>query len=139
MTRILHLSDVHFGWPAVAGCRSRCGRSDVAQQEHFDIVAISGDLAQRARAGEFQRAAVFLRDITRPFPAGSTAPAVITVPGNHDVAWWFAPFGMGRGERLYEKYRRYIASELEPVVRVPGGVTLKAGSTLAPRAFIGTR
>ena len=128
MIRILHLSDVHFGWPAVPAQADAV--EAMAQQEHFDVVAISGDLAQRARAGEFQRAAVFLRDITRPFPPGSAAPAVITVPGNHDVAWWFAPFGMGRGERLYEKYRRYITAELEPVVRVPGATLV--GLNTAP-------
>jgi 3',5'-cyclic AMP phosphodiesterase CpdA len=121
MTRILHLSDVHFGWPAIPAQADAV--ETMAQREHFDIVAISGDLAQRARAGEFQRAAVFLRDISRPFPPGGTAPAVITVPGNHDVAWWFSPFGVGRRERLYEKYRRYITDTLEPVVHVDG-VTL---------------
>jgi 3',5'-cyclic AMP phosphodiesterase CpdA len=46
------------------------------------------------------------------------------------VAWWFAPFGMGRGERLYEKYRRYITAELEPVVRVPGATLV--GLNTAP-------
>ena len=91
--RILHLSDVHFGWPAVPAQADAV--EAMAQHEHFDVVAISGDLAQRARAGEFQRAAVFLRDITRPFPPGGAAPAVIMVPGNHDVAWWFAPLGIG--------------------------------------------
>jgi 3',5'-cyclic AMP phosphodiesterase CpdA len=126
--RILHLSDVHFGWPAVPAQADAV--EAMAQHEHFDVVAISGDLAQRARAGEFQRAAVFLRDITRPFPPGGPAPAVIMVPGNHDVAWWFAPFGVGQGERLYEKYRRYITPELEPVVRVPGATLV--GLNTAP-------
>jgi 3',5'-cyclic AMP phosphodiesterase CpdA len=128
MIRILHLSDVHFGWPAVPAQADAV--EAMAQGEHFDVVAVSGDLAQRARAGEFQRAAVFLRDISRPFPPGGPPPAVITVPGNHDVAWWFAPFGVGRGVRLYEKYRRYITPELEPVVRAPG-VTL-VGLNTAP-------
>jgi 3',5'-cyclic AMP phosphodiesterase CpdA len=128
MTRILHLSDVHFGWPAVLAQADAV--EAMAQSEHFDVVAVSGDVAQRARAGEFQRAAVFLRDISRPFPPGGPAPAVITVPGNHDVAWWFSPFGVGKRERLYEKYRRYINPELEPVVRAPG-VTL-VGLNTAP-------
>jgi 3',5'-cyclic AMP phosphodiesterase CpdA len=92
----------------------------IAQQEPFDVIALSGDLAQRARAGEFQRAAVFLRDMRRPAQAGRPTPALIVVPGNHDVAWWFAPLGIGQRWRLYEKYRRYITTDLEPELHVPG-------------------
>jgi len=31
----------------------------------YDVIAVSGDLSQRARAGEFQRASVFLRDASK--------------------------------------------------------------------------
>jgi 3',5'-cyclic AMP phosphodiesterase CpdA len=117
MTRILHVSDLHFGWPAVP--EQADAVEALAQSEHFDVIAVSGDVAQRARAGEFQRAAVFLRDLLRP-PRGSARPALIVVPGNHDVAWWFAPLGVGRRDLLYAKYQRYISEDLEPVVRVPG-------------------
>lgn len=79
----------------------------------YDVVAVSGDLSQRARAGEFQRARVFLRDAAR-------VSKVIAVPGNHDVAWWRSPM-MVRGSRIiYEPYRRYVNADLEPVLRVPG-------------------
>ena len=85
----------------------------IIQESKFDVVAVSGDLSQRARAGEFQRAAVFLRDAQK---VGKT----IVVPGNHDVAWWHAPFGVGRKDKLYENYTKFISSELEPVLRTPG-------------------
>jgi 3',5'-cyclic AMP phosphodiesterase CpdA len=117
VTRILHLSDIHFGWPAVP--EQADAVEAMAQHERFDVVAVSGDFAQRARAGEFQRAAVFLRDLRRP-QSGQPIPALIVVPGNHDVAWWFAPLGIGQRRRLYEKYQRYIASDLEPVLQLPG-------------------
>jgi len=117
VTRILHISDLHFGWPAIP--EQADAVEAIAQSERFDVVAVSGDLAQRARAGEFQRAAVFLRDLRRPL-AGHDQRALITVPGNHDVAWWFTPLGVGARSRLYAKYRRYISEDLEPVVRVPG-------------------
>lgn len=82
-------------------------------EDAYDVIAVSGDVSQRARAGEFQRAAVFLRD-------ASKVSRVITVPGNHDVAWWRSPM-MVRGSRtIYEPYRRYVSEELEPVLRVPG-------------------
>jgi 3',5'-cyclic AMP phosphodiesterase CpdA len=58
--RILHVSDLHFGRPVDSALIE-------AIEEHiahdaYDVVAVSGDLSQRARAGEFQRASVFLRD-----------------------------------------------------------------------------
>ncbi len=116
--RVLHVSDLHFGWPAIP--EQADAVEALAQQEGFDVIAVSGDLAQRARAGEFQRAAIFLRDLRRPARSDLPRPALITVPGNHDVAWWFAPLGVGATDRLYEKYRRYISPELEPELHVPG-------------------
>jgi 3',5'-cyclic AMP phosphodiesterase CpdA len=118
MTRILHVSDLHFGWPAVP--EQADAVEAMAQEEAFDVIAVSGDLGQRARAGEFQRAAVFLRDLRRPAQPSRPVPALIVVPGNHDVAWWFAPLGIGQRWRLYEKYRRYISTDLEPELHVPG-------------------
>ncbi len=85
----------------------------IIQEGKFDVVAISGDLSQRARAGEFLRAAVFIRDAQR-------VSQVICVPGNHDVSWWFAPLGIGRPGRLHENYMKFISSDLEPVLRAPG-------------------
>ena len=111
MTRILHLSDLHFGRPAVPAQIEAI--EALVQAERFDVVAISGDLSQRARAGEFQRAAVFIRDARR-------VSQVIVVPGNHDVAWWYAPLGVGNDARKFENYAQYIAPDLEPVLRVPG-------------------
>src|SRR5918993_4829171 len=109
--RVLHVSDLHFGRPAVPE-QIEAIEAAIARG-HFDVVAISGDLSQRARAGEFQRAAVFIRDAER-------VSRVIVVPGNHDVAWWYAPLGMGNDNRKYENYEAYIGKELEPVLRVPG-------------------
>jgi len=54
----------------------------------FDVVAVSGDLSQRARPGEFQAARQLLRDAAK-------VSHTIVVPGNHDVKWWRAPLGVG--------------------------------------------
>ncbi|MGH7720979.1 MAG: metallophosphoesterase family protein [Gemmatimonadaceae bacterium] len=111
MTRVLHVSDLHFGKPAVP---EQIEAIEVLIQEaRFDVVAVSGDLSQRARAGEFLRARAFIRDAER-------VSKTIVVPGNHDVRWWRAPVGFGRQDAMYESYRTYIAAELEPVLRVPG-------------------
>jgi 3',5'-cyclic AMP phosphodiesterase CpdA len=111
MTTVFHVSDLHFGWPAVP--EQIDAIEWIIQEERFDVVVISGDLTQRARAGEFQRAKAFIRD------AGKVSK-VITIPGNHDVQWWKAPLGLGNKAKVYENYRRFIDRNLEPVLHVPG-------------------
>lgn len=112
MLRIFHVSDLHFGRPAVPA--QVAALEAHVERERYDVVAVSGDLTQRARSGEFQRAAVFLRDAGR-------VSRTIVIPGNHDVAWWKAPLGMGRDDAMYETYRAYIGPDLEPVLRVSDG------------------
>src|SRR5687768_4461973 len=97
------------------------------QEQRFDVVAISGDLSQRARAGEFQRAAVFLRDAQK-------VSKTICVPGNHDVKWWKAPLGLGDRENIYDNYKAFISHDLEPVLFSPGvvfaGINTSHGVTM---------
>jgi 3',5'-cyclic AMP phosphodiesterase CpdA len=99
MRTIVHLSDLHFGRidplilpPLVEFIRQL--------QPH--LVAISGDLTQRARTAEFLAAKKFLDAI--PFPQ-------IVVPGNHDVPLHnlFARFA-----RKLDRYQRYITTDLQP-------------------------
>lgn len=122
---VFHVSDLHFGKPSVPAQIEAI--ESIIQEDKFDVVAVSGDLSQRARAGEFQRAAVFVRDAQR-------VSKTIVVPGNHDVAWWHAPLGFGHPEKLYENYEKYISPELEPVLQIPGatfaGVNTSHGVTL---------
>ena len=111
VTRVFHVSDLHFGRPFVP--EQIDAIEALIADARFDVVAVSGDVSQRARFGEFQRAQVFLRE------AGKVS-ATICVPGNHDVAWWKSPFGVGDETEMYEGYRRFIGDELEPVLTVPG-------------------
>ena len=110
-TSLFHCSDVHFGHPAVPEQFEAI--EALIQAQKNDVVAISGDLTQRARAGEFQRARAFIRHAER-------VSRVMVVPGNHDVQWWFSPLGMGDDRKLLRKYREYIAEDIEPVLRLPG-------------------
>ena len=123
-TRVLHVSDLHFGRPSVPEQIEAIER--LIEQSGFDVVAVSGDLSQRARAGEFQAAARFLRD------AGKVSRTIV-VPGNHDVAWWFAPLNVGKRHRKYENYEAYVSKDLEPTLRVNGatfiGVNTSHGVT----------
>jgi len=110
---LLHVADLHFG--ALADIRQVEALERMIPDLRPDVVVVAGDLAQRARHGEFQRARAFANLAAR------TAP-VYTLPGNHDVSWWWRPLvPFGRGV-LYEKYRRYFGPDLTPTLNVPGAV-----------------
>ena len=110
-TNLFHCSDLHFGHPAVPEQYEAI--ESIIAERRFDVVAISGDLSQRSRSGEFQRARVFLQHAKR-------FSEVIVVPGNHDVAWWKAPLGFGDPLNMTANYRRFISEDLEPVLRIAG-------------------
>jgi 3',5'-cyclic AMP phosphodiesterase CpdA len=110
---LVHLSDPHFG-----------GVADVAQVEAIEAlvpdlepeaIVISGDLTQRARHGEFQRARAWVREL------GRTAP-VYVLPGNHDVQWWWRPLIPVGGAAKYAKYRQYFGPVLAPTLDLPGAL-----------------
>jgi 3',5'-cyclic AMP phosphodiesterase CpdA len=113
MPTIFHCSDLHFGHPAVP--EQYEAMEMLIERRRYDVVAISGDVSQRARSGEFQRARAFIR-------YAEQFSKVICVPGNHDVQWWKSPLGMGDDRELLRTYRRYINEDLEPVLHVPGAV-----------------
>jgi 3',5'-cyclic AMP phosphodiesterase CpdA len=75
---VFHVSDLHFGRPTVP--EQIAAIETLVQERRFDVVAISGDLSQRAHAGEFVAAQAFIRDANR-------VSKTIVVPGNHDVVW----------------------------------------------------
>jgi 3',5'-cyclic AMP phosphodiesterase CpdA len=110
-TTLFHCSDLHFGYPAVPEQYEAI--EAIIAERRYDVVAISGDLTQRSRSGEFQRARVFILHAKR-------FSEVIVVPGNHDVAWWKAPLGFGNPQAMLANYRRYISDETEPVLRIAG-------------------
>ncbi|MCO4099670.1 MAG: metallophosphoesterase [Gemmatimonas sp.] len=109
--RVLHLSDIHCGHPFVQAHVD--GALALARQSAWNAIVISGDFSQRARLHEFEVARELLAQFRECAP-------IITVPGNHDTAWWHAPFGFGDLSRLHERYRAFIHSDTAPTVQVPG-------------------
>jgi 3',5'-cyclic AMP phosphodiesterase CpdA len=76
VTRILHVSDLHFGArddPILEGALAR-----LAERVAPELVIASGDLTHRGRSDEHARAAGFLRRLGIP---------VLAVPGNHDIPY----------------------------------------------------
>lgn len=112
MPRILHLSDIHFGRerPALA-------RHLLAQAAEMvpDLIAISGDLTQRARRHQLAAARAFVDALPAP---------VLVVPGNHDIP------GISI-RRLLDPWRRWRSdffAETEPTFRGAGMTVLGANS-----------
>ena len=116
---VFHCSDLHFGHPAVPEQYEAMER--LIGEHRYDVVAISGDLSQRARSGEFQRARAFIK-------SAEETSKVICIPGNHDVAWWKSPLSLGDEGAMLANYRKFISEDIEPVVHVPG-VTLAGLNT----------
>ena len=99
LTRIAHLTDVHFGAtdPAVVAELVAELRADPP-----DLVVISGDLTMGARRREFRAARHFMDSLGAPW---------LAVPGNHDIT----PYRVI--ERMVLPYARWheeIAPETEP-------------------------
>ena len=104
MTRLFHVSDVHFG---------REDKSAVAwfdalvAAERPDAVVMTGDLTMRARRREFDAGIDWLRSLDRP---------VTVEVGNHDLPY-FNPLA-----RLFAPYRRIrdVEELIERPLDLPG-------------------
>ena len=97
---IAHLSDLHFGTeiPEVVAALAE----DITALKP-DLVAVSGDLTQRAHHHEFEAAMAFLRALPAPFMA---------VPGNHDITQHDL---VERFTDPYRRWRRHVGPDPEPV------------------------
>jgi len=111
--QLLHVSDPHFG--GLANIEQIEALEAMIPDLRPDAVVITGDVSQRARHGEFQRARALVQLAAR------TAP-VHVIPGNHDVCWWTRPLIPFGKRPLYAKYARYFGGELTPTLAIPGAV-----------------
>lgn len=112
MPKILHLSDLHFGAHDPIIVEALEARID---REQADLVVVSGDFTQRAKADEFQEACEFL---TRVRDAGHD---VLAVPGNHDVPLYDV---LRRFLSPLTRYRKYIDEEICPFIQIDGAAVL---------------
>lgn len=122
MTRLLHVSDLHFGVPYLP----RVGTALLREAKGLgaDAVVVSGDLTQRARPTQFEAARIFIDQLP-------DVPKLI-VPGNHDVSlhrlWerWFYPYAL---------YQHHIDERLDLAIQV-GDVRLVGLNSTSPRRAI---
>jgi 3',5'-cyclic AMP phosphodiesterase CpdA len=122
VTTLAHVSDLHFGRPAVA--ERLDALRDFLAGVGPDAIAVSGDLTQRCTNGEFTKARAYLDSLTEISP-------YLVVPGNHDIRWLgavarnlgFAGFFRKQAHIFkYSRYRRHISEDLSPSLEVPGVV-----------------
>ncbi|MGE5844958.1 MAG: metallophosphoesterase family protein [Syntrophaceae bacterium] len=100
MRRLAHISDLHFGREDPVIIRELL--ADLRRLEPT-LVAVSGDLTQRARRLQFLAARGFLERIPCP---------KIVVPGNHDIPLYNP---VRRFLLPLHRWRRYIAADMDPL------------------------
>ncbi len=107
MTRIVHLSDPHFGTeqPGFSHALAQCLTS-----LNPGAVILSGDLTQRARIGQFRAARAFLDACPRP---------ILAIPGNHDAPLFNLPL---RLLAPWRNWQRGLGLPLEADITTPRAV-----------------
>lgn len=119
MSCVLHVSDPHFGTeqaPVMAALER------LAHDLRPGLVLLSGDITQRARRAQFAAARAFVDRLG--------VPALLAVPGNHDIplfnlaARLFAPYG---------NYARAFGAALEPVFESAELLTVAVNTTRPSR------
>ncbi|MEL0169303.1 MAG: metallophosphoesterase [Pseudomonadaceae bacterium] len=118
MTRLLHLSDPHFGTerPEVVEALLR-----FAADQRPDLALLTGDITQRATRQQFRQA----RDFADQLPCPT-----LSVPGNHDLPLFNLP------RRLlapYAHYLDYFSNELEPLYETRDLLIVGVNSTAPGR------
>ena len=102
MRFVVHLSDIHFGRVDLTTIGPL---TDAIFRVSPHLVAVSGDLTQRARRREFAAARAFLDGLTFP---------QLVVPGNHDVPLYNL---FTRFLTPLARYKHAISDNLAPVHR----------------------
>ncbi len=100
MTVMLQISDPHFGTERaeVVDALQR-----FAHELRPDVLLMSGDITQRATRVQFAAARAFVDRLE--------IPAIVAIPGNHDIALFDV---VSRLFRPYARYSQAFGRELEP-------------------------
>ena len=105
MTRLLQISDMHFGTeqPAVVHALHA-----LAHDTKPDVLVVSGDITQRATHQQFSRAKAFCDSLG--------IAQTLSLPGNHDIALFNV---FSRVVRPYAAYQQAFGLALEPELITP--------------------
>ena len=103
MTRLIHLTDLHFG---LERPELTLPLADAVLRCQPDFLVVSGDLTQRARSGQFRRAMDYLNGFGLP---------MMVIPGNHDIPLFNLPLRFLAPRR---GYLRHASADLQPMAQV---------------------
>jgi 3',5'-cyclic AMP phosphodiesterase CpdA len=112
VTRILHLSDLHFGRNVAPEPLDALAR--LVEEVQPALVLASGDLTHRGLRAQHDRAAEFLRGLELP---------LLVIPGNHDIPYSFPR----RFTSPWAEFERHWETT-EPVYRGDGIVAVGLNS-----------
>lgn len=107
MQKIIHISDIHFGKEDEGIVNALSTKINEIEPE---IIVVSGDLTQRAKHQEYQKAKYFLNKLDFP---------QVVIPGNHDIPLYnlferiINPFR--KFNQYFPNFRRYENDELSIV------------------------
>lgn len=114
MTRLLHLSDPHFGTEQPEVVEALLA---FAADQRPDLALLTGDITQRATRQQFQLAREFANRLPCP---------TLSVPGNHDLPL----FNLLRRLRApYAYYRDHFGNDLEPLYETRDLLIIGVNST----------
>jgi predicted MPP superfamily phosphohydrolase len=121
---VLHITDAHFGQPSMAGQWPSLKAQFFADLAHVveqtggvDLVAFTGDIANRGAESEYAQAAEFIEALGEFFLTNSdTIPRFTAVPGNHDLT---RPTGSSLAKAALERewgeeYEKMLFGDLDP-------------------------
>ncbi|RZJ25269.1 MAG: metallophosphoesterase [Haliea sp.] len=105
MSVVLQISDPHFGTvqPAVAEALVQ-----LAHEKRPDLLVLSGDITQRATPRQFSEARAFCDRLA--------IPAMLSLPGNHDIPLFNV------WQRVFDPYRDYLRAfgpQIETTLQTP--------------------
>lgn len=119
MSILLHISDTHFGTEqprVVAALRT------LARERLPDLLVFSGDITQRARAGQFQAARRLCDELG--------IARMLTLPGNHDIPLFDV---LSRVARPYGNYLQSFGPRLDPTLETDDFLVIGVNTTRASR------
>ena len=118
MSVLLQVSDPHFGTERAAVVEALV---TLAAQLRPDLVVLSGDITQRARADQFSAARAAMDRLGAP---------LLALPGNHDIALFDL---WSRLMRPYARYSAAFGSDLAPVFASHDLLVIGVNTTRARR------
>ncbi|MEJ8853122.1 metallophosphoesterase [Variovorax robiniae] len=115
MTVLLQISDTHFGTEQAPVVQAL---EQLAHAQRPDLVVLSGDITQRATWVQFRAARAFVDRLD--------APALLAIPGNHDIPLF------ALATRLlnpYGRYREAFGPSMAPVFDSPDCLVIGVNTT----------